>query len=581
METKEYIVALHDGVDYDQFWLDIESPTNGLPHIPDRPVGITNNRTAFTRLCEYALTDSEADRVKNDPRVASVEIPVRNNPMVTVAQSTIQTGNFEKTIYPGGVEINWGLIRHSRTTNVYGTGTSTTENYNYIFDGAGVDVVINDTGLQADHPEFAGRVEIVNWNSYYSGYTDSQTDTDGHGTHVAGIAAGTTYGWAKGAKVIPLSYGDISGVSSAEPLDFFEALINWHNAKTNGRPTVVNMSWELRIPWEYFQQYYGFSDYRRYITGGQHATGTILPGQSDSYYKSKGLLDLQQGLPVQDPSDPLLPISGGYPYTSTAYNSALAEVIDAGIIVVKAAGNNSFKMDKPTANGGSGDYDNYFTINVPGYPPSYFSGNHYYHRGSSPQDPRAIVVGSLDRLGYSSTLDQQAYYSTKGPRVDIYAAGTNIMSSFSNSYSEDPEANTRSAPYRHGDTAYKQNNLTGTSMAAPQITGMIALWLQQNPLLNIKSPTNNETAKSWLTGNALTDQIYSPTASLTDYTNTRALLGAPNRIAYQNLQSRGKIKTSGNTWSYATSVRVKTDATTWSNVQAIWTKTISGWRQTY
>jgi len=339
---------------------------------------------------------------------------------------------------------------------------------------------------------------------------------------------------------------------------------------------VVNMSWELHINWEDFQSDYGFNDYRRYITGGQHATGTILPGQSDSYYKSKGLIDLQQGLPIQDPLFP-----GSFPYTSTAYNSALAEVINAGIIVVKAAGNNSFKMDKPTDNGGSGDYDNYFTINVPGWPPSYFEGNHYYHRGSSPQDPRAIVVGALENLGYNTSLDQQSWYSTKGPRVDIYAAGTNIMSSFSNRYSASIEAGTRPAPYRHGNTAFNQANLSGTSMAAPQITGMIALWLQQNPLLNIKSPTNNETAKSWLTTNALTNQIYSPTTSTTDYTNTRALLGAANRIAYQNLQSMGIIKTANNTWNSVANVKVKTGATTWSNVRAIWTKTISGWRQTY
>ena len=561
METKEYIVALHEGVDYDQFWLDIESPTSGLPHIPDRAVVITNNRTAFTRLCEYALTDSEADRVKNDPRVASVEIPVRNNPLVTVARSTTQPGNFNKTTQSTGAEINWGLIRHSRTTNVYGTGTTTTENYNYIFDGTGVDVVINDSGLQADHPEFAGRVEIVDWNSYYSGYTDSQTDTDGHGTHVAGIAAGTTYGWAKGAKVIPLSFGDISGVSSAEPLDFFEALINWHNAKTNGRPTVVNMSWDLRLgflsPYNLGMLYTGL------ISGGSYRGSPILTGRSDSYYTSRGLIPLTgNGVPDQNATTPLL-----FPYTSAAYNAALAEVIDAGIIVCQAAANHGFKIDVSSNPSPSGDYDNYVTI--PGDP-----GNTYYHRGASPQDPRAIVVGALENLGYNTSLDQQAYYSAKGPRVDIYAAGTNIMSSCSNT-------NTKGGwPYQHGNTAFKQVNLSGTSMAAPQVAGMIALRLQQSPLANIKASTNNETLKSWLVGNALTDQIYSPTASLTDYTNTRALLGAPNRIAYI-LQSVGKVKTSGNTWSYATSVRVKTDATTWSNVRAIWTKTINGWKQTF
>jgi hypothetical protein len=117
-------------------------------------------------------------------------------------------------------------------------------------------------------------------------------------------------------------------------------------------------------------------------------------------------------------------------------------------------------------------------------------------------------------------------------------------------------------------------------MAAPQVAGMIALRLQQSPLANIKASTNNETLKSWLTSNALTDQIYSESISLTDYTKSKALLGAPNRIAYI-LQSVGKVKTSGNTWSYATSVRVKTDATTWSNVQAIWTKTVNGWEQTF
>ena len=147
METKEYIVALHEGVDYDQFWLDIESPTSGLPHIPDRAVVITNNRTAFNRLCEYALTDSEADRVKNDSRVASVEIPVRNNPMVTVARSTTQTGNFNKTTYPWGLEINWGLIRHSQTTNVYGTGTTTTENLNRELEMLQINFMINNIEL--------------------------------------------------------------------------------------------------------------------------------------------------------------------------------------------------------------------------------------------------------------------------------------------------------------------------------------------------------------------------------------------------------------------------------------------------
>ena len=60
MEIKEYVVILKQGIDYNQVWADIENPSTGLPHIPDRPVNITNSLNAFERLCIYALTDEEA-----------------------------------------------------------------------------------------------------------------------------------------------------------------------------------------------------------------------------------------------------------------------------------------------------------------------------------------------------------------------------------------------------------------------------------------------------------------------------------------------------------------------------------------
>jgi subtilisin family serine protease len=570
--TKAYIVALEEGIDYEQFWTEIESDTVGLPHIPDRAVGIVNNRTAFKRLCEYALTDAEADRLRNDPRVLDVEIPVRNNPDVDVHYSVIQDSNFNKAVSNNGTEVNWGLIRHSNLENVYGYGYATSNVYEYILDGTGVDIVISDTGLQIDHPEFAGRVVQVNWEYYYQSSNlnyYSRRDTDGHGTHVAGIAAGKTYGWAKGAKVIPIYYGT-GGRSNADPLDQFEALINWHRSKNGSRPTIVNMSWELR--WNY-----SGPDYRNFIRGGMYQGSPIAAWssvQNMAYYRSRGLIDLVQGqLSIQDTGTTPVP---GVPYYSSSYNAALAEVINAGITVVQAAGNNNFKMDKPLNDGGTGDYDNYVTLSL-----TTGNRNFYYHRGASPKDPRSIVVGSLDSTTFNNTdLDQVADYSTKGPRIDVWAAGTRIVSACSTI------STSLTGIYPHGTVSqqsYKQAILSGTSMASPQIAGICALYLQEH-----KNATPAE-VKAWIKNNAVTGLLHN-TESSTDYTDPRSLLGSATGIAYwaeraappppppdpPGLQTT-YVKNNAGQWTGVADIWAKNNANQWVTAKTVWKKTDDGW----
>ena len=74
--------------------------------------------------------------------------------------------------------------------------------YNYATTGAGVHVYIIDTGIHYTHQDFGSRVDLAHsWDifTYPNSTTSSIDDCNGHGTGIAAIAGGTTYGVAKGA----------------------------------------------------------------------------------------------------------------------------------------------------------------------------------------------------------------------------------------------------------------------------------------------------------------------------------------------------------------------------------------------
>jgi len=52
---QEYIVGLNKDVDYNAFWNEIQTTTNGLTYIPDRAVNIANERKGSQRLTHYTL----------------------------------------------------------------------------------------------------------------------------------------------------------------------------------------------------------------------------------------------------------------------------------------------------------------------------------------------------------------------------------------------------------------------------------------------------------------------------------------------------------------------------------------------
>jgi subtilisin family serine protease len=103
--------------------------------------------------------------------------------------------------------------------------------------GAGVDAYIVDTGISSTHSDFTGRM-----STGFSAITDGNgtNDCNGHGTHVAGTTAGTTYGIAKSATLIPVRVLDCIGSGTTSGvIAGLDWIVGHHTA---GTPAVANMS---------------------------------------------------------------------------------------------------------------------------------------------------------------------------------------------------------------------------------------------------------------------------------------------------------------------------------------------------
>jgi PKD repeat protein len=276
---------------------------------------------------------------------------------------------------------NWGLDRIDQM------GSTRDNLFSFTNDGTTVHVYVMDTGIRATHRELLdanGAMRVTGGANAESapvvpGTPANTDDCNGHGTHVAAIIGGRTYGIAKNVHLHPVH---TSCTASYNVSNFVRGL-NWifQNAE---RPAVINWS-------------------------GGNDTSVIQ---------------------------------------NTAVRTEVQNVLNANIVLVQAAGNQS------------PDYD-------PADPAVLRDACDYSFGGLF---PGVIVAAGMDEYDgrWTRRADDDPRYcgydcgSNGGSCVDIWA----------------PAAHVISASRTGDDWACR---LSGTSMAAAHVTGVVAVYLQSHP----------------------------------------------------------------------------------------------------
>jgi serine protease AprX len=288
--------------------------------------------------------------------------------------------------------------------------------YVFGYKGTGVGVAVIDSGVTSWHDDlqYTGGSSAVQTNggqrvAAFVDFVNGQPtpyDDYGHGTHVSGIIAGNGYD----------SYGTRAGIAPDAHLVSLKVL------DANGRGVISNVIAALD-----------------FIVANKHAYNIRVA-------------NLSVGAAVTES------------YHTDPLTVAAKRAVDAGIVVVTAAGNRGKNAAGLPQYGG---------ITAPG------------------NAPWVLTVGAASDQGTMTRSDDvMAGYSSRGPtaidlaaKPDLVAHGTGIVSL----------SNPSSVMYA-SKAAYLLNgsrtlafrpylSLTGTSMAAPVVTGTVALMVQANPNL--------------------------------------------------------------------------------------------------
>jgi len=536
-DPQAYTVCVKDPVDWDEIHNYIITE-NEIDNIPNRKIDCISEMPFSEKRSVYSMSVEEADILRSHPKIEWVIKSSMHNPSV-LEQRKIDE-KFDRHIFANRFKINtfnlrtnyditglgltytqWGLSRHSNSNNNYGASTTISEDIKYSLTGKNVDVVIMDTGVRYDHPEFLlpgynsvpvgvatesvsrvrdilihGQDEYgINWSSHgltapgsgsLANYTKANVlrsatfNGSWHGSHVAGTSAGNQFGAAFESNIWSIACIDRSDVGFADPSDGFDYIRVWHKNKPinplTGRrnPTIVNGSW-------------GFRQFVRYDL----SYNANFRGQSLSSTNIEASNSYQPAIYYIQTNGSYYEFTSKHATSQTTTDELFDDADCRDLIVVFAAGNSGNPSGKQDIPGGI-DYNNQFTSGTFYYGSAVAEPfgivDEYFNRPGTPaishigQSDAPIIVGALDSVVLNSgiTSERKASYSNTGPAIDVWSAGSNVLSPYSSGY-QDPR-----------NTSYFNGYLNGTSMATPNVTGVLACYLQSNP------SATRVTVRDWL-----------------------------------------------------------------------------------